>query len=144
MSKILSTESNNKIPTGGMPTVMSIVDKTIVPAPGTAGVPMDAKSEVIMITSIASGLNSIEKSCAKKNTAITWYNAVPSMFTVVPNGITNFETYGFIFRLSSAVFNVTGIVAIELAVEKDTVCGLRNFENVEDIGLFAMNFKIKT
>ena len=56
MSKILSTESNNKIPTGGMPTVMSIVDKTIVPAPGTAGVPMDAKSEVIMITSIASGL----------------------------------------------------------------------------------------
>jgi len=71
MSKILSTESNNKIPTGGMPTVMSIVDKTIVPAPGTAGVPMDAKSEVIMITSIASGLNSIEKSCAKKNTAIT-------------------------------------------------------------------------
>ncbi len=58
--------------------------------------------------------------------------------------MTNFETLGSIFRFSSAVFNVTGIVAIELAVEKDTVCGLRNFENVEDIGLFATNFKIKT
>ena len=71
MSKILSTESNNKIPTGGMPTVMSIVDKTIVPAPGTAGVPIDAKREVMMITSMAMRLNSIEKSCAKKKTAIT-------------------------------------------------------------------------
>ena len=54
-----------------MPTVISIVDKTIVPAPGTAGVPIDAKREVIMITRMAIGLNSIEKSCAKKNTAIT-------------------------------------------------------------------------
>ncbi len=42
MSKILSTEINNKIPTGGMPTVMSIVDKTITPSPGTAGVPIEA------------------------------------------------------------------------------------------------------
>ena len=54
-----------------MPTVMSIVDKTIVPAPGTAGVPIDAKREVMMITNIANMLNSIEKSCAKKKTAIT-------------------------------------------------------------------------
>ena len=50
---------------------MSIVDKTIVPAPGTAGVPIDAKREVMMITSMAMRLNSIEKSCAKKKTAIT-------------------------------------------------------------------------
>lgn len=71
ISKILSTESNNKIPTGGIPTVMSIVDKTIVPAPGTAGVPIDAKREVMMITNMANMLNSIEKSCAKKKTAIT-------------------------------------------------------------------------
>ena len=71
ISKILSTESNNKIPTGGIPTVMSIVDKTIVPAPGTAGVPIDAKREVMIITNIANMLNSIEKSCAKKKTAIT-------------------------------------------------------------------------
>ena len=52
------------------------------------------------------------------------------MLTVVPNGITNLETLLSIFNSSSAVFNVTGIVAIELAVEKETVCGLRNFENV--------------
>ena len=62
MSKILSTESNNKIPTGGIPTVTSIVAKTIVPAPGTAGVPIDAKSDVMIITSIENILNSIAKS----------------------------------------------------------------------------------
>ena len=71
MSKILSTESNNKIPTGGIPTVMSIVDKTIVPAPGTAGVPIEANRDVMIITRIDNTLSSIEKSCAKKNTAIT-------------------------------------------------------------------------
>ena len=71
ISKILSTESSNKIPTGGIPTVMSIVVKTIVPAPGTAGVPIDAKSEVMIITSMENMLNSIANSCAKKNTAIT-------------------------------------------------------------------------
>ena len=71
MSKILSTESNNKIPTGGIPTVISIVDNTIVPAPGTAGVPIDAKREVIIITRMARGLNSIENNCAKKKTATT-------------------------------------------------------------------------
>ena len=52
MSKILSTEINNKIPTGGIPTVMSIVDKTITPAPGTAGVPIEAKREVMIITNM--------------------------------------------------------------------------------------------
>ena len=36
------------------------------------------------------------------------------MLTVVPNGITNLETLLSIFNSSSAVFNVTGIVAIEL------------------------------
>ena len=71
MSKILSTESNNKIPTGGMPTVMSIVDKTITPAPGTAGVPIEANSDVIIITRMDIILNSIAKSCAKKKTAMT-------------------------------------------------------------------------
>jgi len=71
MSKILSTEINNKIPTGGIPTVMSIVDKTITPAPGTAGVPIEAKREVMIITNMDIILNSIEKSCAKKKTAIT-------------------------------------------------------------------------
>ena len=71
MSKILSTESNNKIPTGGIPAVMSIVDKTITPAPGTAGVPIDAKREVMIITKMDIILNSIAKSCAKKKTAIT-------------------------------------------------------------------------
>ena len=45
ISNILSTESNNKIPTGGIPTVIRIVDNTIVPAPGTAGVPMEAKEK---------------------------------------------------------------------------------------------------
>ena len=64
------------------------------------------------------------------------------IFTVVPSGITNFETRVSIFRSSSAVFSVTGIVAIELAVENAKVWGLRNFENVEDTGLFATNFKI--
>ena len=56
---------------GGMPTVMSIVDKTITPAPGTAGVPIEAKSEVMIITNMDIILNSIAKSCAKKKTAIT-------------------------------------------------------------------------
>jgi len=46
MSKILSTKINNKIPTGGIPTVTSMVDKTITPAPGTAGVSIEAKREV--------------------------------------------------------------------------------------------------
>ena len=49
-----------------MPTVMSIVDKTITPAPGTAGVPIEANSDVIIITRIDIVLNSIAKSCAKK------------------------------------------------------------------------------
>nr|WP_297439673.1 hypothetical protein [Nitrosopumilus sp.] len=71
ISKILSTEINSKIPTGGMPTVISIVDNTITPAPGTAGVPIDAKRDVTMITKIDSMLNSMEKSWAKKNTAMT-------------------------------------------------------------------------
>ncbi len=71
ISKILSTESNNKIPTGGIPTVISIVDNTMTPAPGTAGVPIEAKSEVMIITSMEIILNSIAKSCAKKKTAIT-------------------------------------------------------------------------
>jgi hypothetical protein len=71
MSKILSTEINNKIPTGGIPTVMSIVDKTITPAPGTAGVPIEAKREVMIIIKMDIILNSIAKSCAKKKTAIT-------------------------------------------------------------------------
>jgi hypothetical protein len=54
-----------------MPTVIRIVDKTITPAPGTAGVPIDAKREVMIITNMEIMLNSIAKSCAKKKTAIT-------------------------------------------------------------------------
>ena len=117
ISKIRSTEISKTIPIGGIPTVTNMVDNTITPAPGTAGVPIEAKRVVIIITNIDIRLNSIENNYAKKNTAITWYNAVPSMFTVVPNGITNFETRGSTFKLSSAVFKVTGIVAIELPVE---------------------------
>ena len=59
------------MPIGGMPTVTSMVDKTITPAPGIAGVPMEAKSAVIIITSMDIKFSSIEKSCAKKKTAIT-------------------------------------------------------------------------
>ena len=71
MSKILSTEISKMIPTGGMPTVTRMVDSTITPAPGIAGVPIDANRVVIMITSIEIMLNSIENNWARKNTAIT-------------------------------------------------------------------------
>ena len=42
ISKILSTEISNMMPAGGIPTVTSIVDNTITPAPGIAGVPIEA------------------------------------------------------------------------------------------------------
>ena len=59
------------MPTGGMPTVTNMVDNTITPAPGMAGVPIDAKSVVMITTNIDIMLNSIENNCAKKKTAIT-------------------------------------------------------------------------
>ena len=63
------------------------------------------------------------------------------MFTVVPKGMTNFEIFLSALSSSSAVFRVTGIVAIELPVENASVCGLRNFVNVVK-SLFATNLRI--
>lgn len=66
MSKILSTESNNKIPTGGIPTVISIVVKTIVPAPGTAGVPIDANNEVMIIRVLRTYSTQLQRAVPKR------------------------------------------------------------------------------
>ncbi len=66
MSKILPTEISNMIPTGRMPTIASIVDKTITPAPGTTGVPIEAKREVMVITRWPADLIQLKKVMPKR------------------------------------------------------------------------------
>ena len=117
ISKILSTPSKSTTAIGGMPAAMRIVESITIPVPGAEGAPIDAAIAVKEINKIVVNPKSILKSCAKKNTAIIWYNAVPSMLIVAPKGMMNCETFGFTFIFSSAVLIESGITAAELEVE---------------------------
>ena len=89
ISRILSTPSKSTTATGGMPAAMRIVESITIPVPGAEGAPMDAASAVNVISSIVVNPKSILKSWARKNTAIIWYRAVPSMLIVAPKGMMN-------------------------------------------------------
>ena len=60
---------------------------------------------------ISPKLNDMSKYCAIKMAATASYNAVPSMLTVAPMGVTNIVTRGSTWLRSSKQLMVTGRVA---------------------------------
>ena len=93
-----------------------------MPAPGTAAVPIDANTAVATMVNWCASVRSIPTAWAINTAATPWYNAVPSILIVAPNGSTkddiSFETP----RSFSQRFIVTGKVAPLELVENATNC----------------------
>ena len=104
-----------------------IVNKITAPAPGAAGVPIEATRAKIPIIKIEPKLTSYPPHTAMKMAAITCIIAVPSMFTVIPSGKTNDDTSSLTPNSSVVVFKLSGSVAAELEVEKPNIATLAIF-----------------
>ncbi len=71
-----------------MPTVPSTMGRITMPAPGVAGAPMDAPTEVSTMSVMPPMPISMPYTWARKIAATPWYRAVPFMLMVAPRGMT--------------------------------------------------------
>ena len=100
------------------PSPDKIVNNTIAPAPGAAGVPTEAiRARTPMINILASP-NSYPAVLATNTAAITCIIAVPFILVVIPSGSTNEAISSFTPSSSTVVFLLSGSVAAEDEVEK--------------------------
>ena len=94
----------------------------IIPAPGTAAVPIDAKTAVATIVNWSAKVRSIPIACAINTAATPWYKAVPSILIVAPKGKTNEDISSDTPKSFSQRFIVTGSVAPLELVENANSC----------------------
>ena len=94
----------------------------MIPAPGTAAVPMEASTAVKIIVSCAPIPSPIPRVWAIKTAATAWYKAVPSILMVAPRGRTKEETSSETPNSSSQQSIVTGKVAPLELVENANNC----------------------
>ena len=120
ISRGLSTAKINANPASGIPAWDNTITNTIIPALGTAAVPIEASVAVRIIPSWAPNDRSKPNACAINTAAIACYNAVPSMLIVAPIGRTKLETSSFTPKWLWTLSIVTGRVAALELVENAT------------------------
>ena len=113
-------EKDAGVPPSVLNTVLYAVRINTRLADGTGAVPIDPTVAMIAIKTKVAALSWSPTSevTAKKVRPTIMYAAVPSMFTVLPNGTTNFATTGETFFEPMTHCMLNGMVAAELDVAK--------------------------
>ena len=95
-----------------------IMMSIMIPAAGTAAVPIEARTVVRIMVIWSPIVRSIPKACDINTAATAWYCAVPSIFIVAPSGRTKEEISSETPNSSSQRSIVIGSVAPLELVEK--------------------------